>query len=141
MQRHLPHAIVFLIGGILWTTPAVAQEAAPAAAQQKAEAPAPLKPIERFDGKTAFRTKKGKPKELHVIVRNWEIHGRQRIKKFPEEGFMLVHLHSGKVTTVIDGKEEKWGGDAFWTVPAGSTISAQVTSESALLETMAVRNR
>src|SRR2546426_238241 len=111
MPRLLCCAIVFWAAGILWPASAAAQEAPPAPAQQTAEAPAPLKPIERFDGKTAFRTKQGKPKELHVIVRNWEIHGRQRIEKFPEEGFVLVHLHSGKVTTVIDGKEEKRGGD------------------------------
>lgn len=139
MQRHLPHAIVFLTTGILWAASAGAQQTPPAQAPQKAESVIPLKPIERFDGKTAFRTKQGKPKELHVVVRNWQIHGRQRIEKFPEEGFMLVHLHSGKVSTVIDGKEEKRGGDAFWTVPAGSKMSVEVTSESALLETMAVR--
>lgn len=141
MERLRSRVLAVLAVSVLGVTPAATQQKASAQPEQKPEAAVALKPLSRFDGRTAFRTKQGKSRELHVVVRNWEIHGRQRIEKFPEEGFMLVHLHSGKVTTVIDGKEEKWGGDAFWTVPAGSTISAQVTSESALLETMAVRNR
>ena len=140
MKRLLHIAVVSaaLAGLSLASAPA---QHTPAPAQQKTETAAPLKPLERFEGQAAFRTKQGKPKELHIVIRNWEIHGRQRIDKFPEEGFMVVHLHSGKVTTVINGKEEKRSGDAFWTVPAGSSMSVQVTSESALLETMAVRKQ
>lgn len=108
---------------------------------QKTEARGPLTPLERFDGHAAFHTKQGKSRELHVVVRKWEIHGRQHIEKFPEQGFMVVHLQSGRVITTIDGKEEKRSGGDFWTVAAGSTMGIQVTSESALLETAAVKKQ
>lgn len=137
MRHVLLCAAILLVSSVVTTSTAQENSAAPA--QAKPETEVPLKAIERFDGKTSFRTKGGKSQELHVVIQNWEIHGRQRIQKFPEAGFMVVQLHSGKVTTVISGKEEKRSGGAFWTVPAGSSMSVQVDSESALLQIMAVR--
>lgn len=139
MERLILRVLTVLAVSVLGVSPAATPQKAPAQAEQAPEAAAALKPLSRFDGKTAFRTKQGKSKELHVVIRNWEIHGRQRVEKFPEEGFAVIHLHSGSVTTVINGKAEKRGGNAFWTVPAGSSMSVQVTSESALLEVMAIK--
>ncbi|SRR5713101_1211835 len=139
MERLIFRILVVLAVSVLGVTPAATPQKASAQAEQAPEVAVALKPLDRFDGKTAFRTKQGKPKELHVVIRNWEIHGRQRVEKFPEEGFAVIHLHSGSVTTVINGKEEKHGGNAFWTVPAASSISVQVTSESALLEVTSIR--
>lgn len=139
MKRLRNRVLVVVAVGALGMTPGVARQKPSAQAEQKPEATAAVKPFNRFDGKASFRTKQGKPKELHVVIRNWEIHGQQHVEKFPEQGFMVVHLHSGSVTTVINGKEEKHGGNAFWSVPAGSSMSVQVTSESALLEVMSVR--
>jgi quercetin dioxygenase-like cupin family protein len=76
---------------------------------------------------------------LHIVVQDWGIHGRKPVEKFPEEGFMIVHLLAGKVATVIDGKEQTHKGGDFWTVSPGSHMSVQVTSESASLQTLAVR--
>ncbi len=139
MERLRSRVLAVLAVSVLGVTPAATQQKASAQAEQKPEAAVTLKPLSRFEGRTAFRTKQGKSRELHVVVRNWEIHGRQRVEKFPEQGFMVIHLHSGSVTTVINGKEEKHGGNAFWTVPAGSSMSVQVTSESALLEVTAIK--
>jgi hypothetical protein len=139
MRRLIDCALVVVAVSTFGVTAGVAQEKHSAQPEQKPEATAAVQPLNRFEGKTAFRTKQAKSKELHVVIRNWEIHGRQRIEKFPEQGFMVVHLHSGSVTTVINGKEEKHGGNAFWSVPAGSSMSVQVTSESALLEVMSIR--
>ena len=141
MKRLRDCVLMVVAVSTLGVTPGVAQEKPSAQPEQKAEATAAVRPLNRFEGKTAFRTKQGKSKELHVVIRNWEIHGRQRIEKFPEQGFLVVHLHSGSVTTVIKGKEEKHGGNAFWSVPAGSSMSVQVTSESALLEVTSVREQ
>src|SRR5690348_8511711 len=120
MYRILPAVICFCVVSIV----TVAQ-----APQEGAS----LKPIERFDGKTMIETKAGKPVAAHVVVRVWQIHGRQKIDKFPEEGFIIVALHSGKVMTTIGGKREEHKGGDFWTVPSGSTMTVEVTSESALL--------
>ncbi len=139
MERLRSRVLAVLAVSVLGVTPAATQQKASAQPEQKPEAAVALKPLSRFDGRTAFRTKQGKSRELHVVVRNWEIHGRQRVEKFPEQGFLVIHLHSGSVTTVINGKEEKHGGNAFWTVPTGSSMSVQVTSESALLEVTAIK--
>jgi hypothetical protein len=61
------------------------------------------------------------------------------VEKFPEHDFLVVYLHSGKVATVIDGKQENHKGGEFWTVAAGVNMSVQVTSESALLQILAIK--
>jgi quercetin dioxygenase-like cupin family protein len=137
MKHFVGCAAALLTVGVLWTTASVAQQSPPKGSQEKGEALVRLQPIDRFDSRTNIRTKKGGIRNLHVVIRNWELHGRQRIAKFPAQGFMVVQLHSGQVITTIDGKEQQHNGGDFWTVPAGSSMSLQVTSESALLQIMA----
>ncbi|HEY2446644.1 MAG TPA: hypothetical protein VGI20_12995 [Rhizomicrobium sp.] len=120
--------------------PAMAM-AAVAAKQEQGPAPGTVVPLERFDGSVRIHSPRAAAETLHVIARVWQIHGRQHIAKFPEAGFLIVHLHSGKVVTVIDGKETQRHGDDFWTVAPGSSMSLRVTSESALVETTAVTPR
>jgi quercetin dioxygenase-like cupin family protein len=96
-------------------------------------------PYSRFEGTAVVKTKGAAPASFHVIKRNWGIRGRQKVERFPEPGFMIVHLHSGLVTTIIDGKEEKRQIGEYWTVPAGAQMSLQVTSESASLETFSIK--
>lgn len=139
MYRILSCVLALLTTGIV--TAAFAQQAGAPEPSQKQEAIVPLSQVERFNGKTTLQTKGGKSQELHVVVQDWGIHGRQRVEKFPEEGFMVVHLLAGKVMTVIDGKEQAHQGGEYWTVPVGSTMSVQVTSESASLQTLAVKTK
>jgi quercetin dioxygenase-like cupin family protein len=95
--------------------------------------------IERFDNKQmAVAVKGGKPAVVHVAIHDWLIQGKQKIEKFPAQGQLLVQLHSGKITTVISGKEEKHLPGDFWVVPAGASMSVQVTSESAALHVVAL---
>lgn len=141
MHRFPGCALSLLTIGTLFLAAAVAQQAAAPESQQKGEAVVPLSRFARFDGKTILQLKGGKSRELHVVMQDWIIHGRERVKKFPEEGFVMVHLLAGRVTTVIDGKEQAHGGGDYWTVPTGSTMSVQVTSESASLQTLAVRKK
>jgi len=98
-----------------------------------------LTPAVRFEGDVVVPTKAG-AKTVRVILSNWGIHGTQKIERFPEQGFMVIQLHSGNVTIAVNGKEEKHRGGDFWTVPAGASMSVQVTSESAVLQTMAIRS-
>lgn len=111
--------------------------AASAAAQEAQDEAAPnaLAPQTRFDGSVHLQSAtKGVPRDVSVVARKWIIHGQQHVARFPEDGFLIVHLHSGKVTTVIDGKETAREPGDFWTVPQGASMSVAVTSESALLE-------
>jgi hypothetical protein len=122
MKRIAACLSLLLLCGVLQ-----AQEAPPA----KPESPAAnaLQPIERFNSREITM----------AFVRNdWQIHGQQKIQNFPESGLLVVELHSGKVTTIINGKEERRNPGEFWTVPAGASMSVQVTSESAALHVVAV---
>jgi hypothetical protein len=104
----------------------------------EAAAPHALQSIERFNNQQLALFAKGKPAAAHVTIRDWQLHGQLKVDKFPETGPFVVELHSGKVTTMINGKEEKRNPGDFWTVPAGATMSVQVTSESAALHVLAV---
>jgi len=94
---------------------------------------------DRFAGKALLKSKNGRAQEVSAVLQNWALHGRIQVEKFPEHNFLVVYLHSGKVTATIDGKPEQHKGGDFWTVPAGASMSLQVTSESALLETLALK--
>lgn len=117
-----------------------AQQAKTSNSADEKEAPAAnvLQPLERFNNRQVTLLKAGKATTAHVTIRDWQIHGRQKIEKFPETGFLLVSLHSGTVITTIGGKEEKRLPGDFWTVPAGSSMGVQVTSESAGLNIVSV---
>ncbi len=137
MALSLPRLIGLLASAILAVTGIITQRLPFADSQQKTEAA--LTPIERFDNVTTLRTKDGKRRDIHIVIRNWIIHPGEKVSRFPEPGFMIVQLRAGKVIVVIDGKEQKHQTGEFWAVPAGSSMSIQVTSESAVLQTMAVR--
>lgn len=109
-----------------------------AGAAAEAAAPHALQSIERFNNQQLALFAKGKPAAAHVTIRDWQLHGQLKVDKFPETGPFVVELQSGKVTTVINGKEEKRNPGDFWTVPAGATMSVQVNSESAALHVLAV---
>src|SRR5690349_9131870 len=110
-----------------------------ATAQTKSESESAISPRVRFEGDVTMQTRAGAPRAMRVILRDWTIHGTQRIERFPEQGFAVVQLHSGNVTITIDGRQEKHRGGDFWTIPAGASMSLQVTSESAVLQTMAIQ--
>lgn len=119
-----------------------AQQAGPgqvrAAAEKEPPAPNALQPLERFNNRQMSVLRAGKPVPSHITIRDWEIHGRQKIEKFPETGVLIVSLHSGTIVTTIAGKEAKRLPGDFWTVPAGTTMGVQVTSESAGLHIVAI---
>jgi quercetin dioxygenase-like cupin family protein len=108
------------------------------AAGKEAPAPNALQPLQRYDNRQFMLMKAGKTTPAHVTIRDWEIHGRQKIPKFPETGALIVHLQSGRVVTTIQGKEEKREPGDYWSVPAGSSMGVQVSSESAILHVVAV---
>jgi hypothetical protein len=131
--------VAILTLGLLGPASAAAQQRTAARPVQSEGQLNTLVPEQRFDGVANIRTKKGATASLHVVVRKWEIHGNQSVKRFPEEGFLIVHLHSGKVVTIINGQEMARASNSFWTVPDGASMSVRVTSESAALEVTSVR--
>jgi len=95
---------------------------------------APVQRSERFQGSTTVKDATGKPRVARLAIRHWTILGEQSIPEFQEKGFLLVQLLGGKVTTVIDGKEQKRSKGEFWAVPANSKMSVHATGETATLE-------
>jgi hypothetical protein len=93
----------------------------------------------RFEGAVTLQTKAAAATSLAVLKQNWALRGRQSLESFPVTGITIVHLHSGLVTTTIDGQEVKRNTGDYWTVPAGSQMKLLVTSESASLETLSIK--
>jgi len=141
MQRLLVVISGSLIVVSLLSTTALAQQARPVESKEQFDAPIRLEPFERFDGTITLRTKDGQVRKLHVVIRNWIIPNRQRIQRFPEEGFIVVQLRGGELRTVIDGQRQERSEDEFWTVPAGASMSIETGNESAIIQTMAVRHQ
>jgi len=93
-----------------------------------------LQHTERFQGTAALKDKAGKAKTVRLAVHNWTLLGEQHIDEFPEHGFLLVQLLSGKVTTVIDGKTEKRNKGEFWVVRANEKMGIEARGEVTGLE-------
>jgi hypothetical protein len=109
----------------------------------KFDEPMPLQPIERLDGRTALKNPRllaAGQAEIQMTLRNWTIPNRQRIERFPEQGFLIVQVRSGEdVYTVIDGQRQKRTVEEFFTVPSGSNLSIETGNDTVVLQTMAVK--
>ncbi len=109
----------------------------------KFDEPVKLSPIERFDGRAALRNERLKAAgqgEIQMTLRNWDIPNRQRIERFPEQGFLVVQVRAGEdLVTVIDGQRQQRKVDEFFTVPNGSTMSIETGNDTAIIQTLAIR--
>jgi hypothetical protein len=109
----------------------------------KFDEPMPLQPIERFDGRTALKNSRllaAGQAEIQMTLRNWTIPNRQRIERFPEQGFLIVQVRSGEdVYTVINGQRQKRTVEEFFTVPSGSNLSIETGNDTVVLQTMAIK--
>ena len=121
--------------GLFVGGPTIAQVAPPPGS----EVAQPRKPIERFSGPVTVRAPDGTSQQVQVVVRNWIVDNRQKIARFPEEGFLIVELTGGELVTIIDGQRLERKSGQFWTVPAGSTMSIETGNDSAALQTVAIR--
>lgn len=100
-----------------------------------------LAPVERFNGAISMRMQDGRQRTVQVVIRNWSIPNGQRIARFPQDGFMIVHLRAGQLTTVIDGQRRARYEDEMWAVPAEASMGIETGTESASLQTVTVRDR
>ena len=98
-----------------------------------------IQPIERYhSAQSNLMTVKGKPISARIAIRDWQIHGQQKVERFPETGTLIVQLQSGRITTAIGGATAERQPGEHWTVPAGTPMSVQVTSESAVLHVVSI---
>ena len=138
-KRPLAVLSILLVAGSLVATVSPAQQRPSPPSQPPFDPPVRLAPIDRFDGPVTFRARDGQPRTVRVVVRNWTIPNRQQIARFPEEGFLIVQLRGGQLTTVIAGQRQERKEDEYWTVPAGVSMSIETGNDTATIQTTAVR--
>ena len=98
-----------------------------------------IQPIERYNSaQSNLITVGGRPISARIAIRDWQIHGQQKVERFPETGTLIVQLQSGRITTTIGGATAERQPGEHWTVPAGTPMSVQVTSESAVLHVVSI---
>ena len=122
---------------------APAQGSEPSAAS-KFDEPMVIQPIDRFDSHTILRGPRlaaaGAQTEFRMTLRSWIIPNRQRIERFPEQGFLIVQVRSGEdMATVIDGRRQQRKVDEYFTVPLGSHMSIETGNDTAIIQTFAMR--
>ena len=98
-----------------------------------------VQPIERYNNaQSNLLIVGGRPVSARIAIRDCQIHGQQKIERFPETGTLIVQLQSGRITTTIGGATAERQPGEHWTVPAGTSMSVQVTSESAVLHVVSI---
>lgn len=116
-----------------------AQEPAQAAAT--GEVARTFRVREGFQAPLTLTTKQGKTVSLKVGMHRWSIDGALGRQTVRVDEFTLFQMRSGKIKTMIDGKEVMEGADAYWTLPAGSTFTFEVKGEAAVLDAMTVSTK
>jgi hypothetical protein len=96
---------------------------------------------EGFQGPLTVKTKQGKVITLRVGVHTWSIDGTLGRQTIRLADFTLFQMRGGKIKALIDGKEGIKSADAFWTMPAGSTLTFEVKGETALLDATSVSTK
>jgi hypothetical protein len=109
----------------------------PEAATTAAEAP---EVATRFSDTVRPKNAKGAAVPLKVEVKDWTVTYSPQAFEMPDQGFCIVHLTSGQITTEIAGKSTPRHTGDFWVVEKGQhmSISLQPPQESAGLQTIAV---
>ena len=113
------------------------QKPRPQATSNAGEAP---EVATRFSGMVQAKNPKGTAISLKVEVKEWTVTRSAQAFEMPDQGFYIVHLISGHISTEIAGKTtERHSGD-FWVVEKGQhmAISLQRPQESVGLQTVAL---
>lgn len=113
------------------------QKPQPGVASSSGEAP---EVATRFSDIVRPKNAKGAAMPLKVEVKEWMVTRSARAFEMPDQGFYIVHLISGQITTEIAGKTTARHPGDFWVVEKGQhmAISMQRPRESAALQTIAV---
>lgn len=121
----------------LYLSRATAQQKPQAEASSGGEAP---EVATRFSDIMRLKNAKGVAAPLKVEIKEWTVTRSARPFEMPDQGFYIVQLTSGNITTDIAGKTtDRHEGD-FWVVEKGQrmAISLKRPQEQARLQTIAV---
>lgn len=139
-RKLLPVLAVTLLCGvpaILHLPLAAAQQKPEAEASSSGEAP---EVATRFSDILRLKNVKGAAVPLKVEVKRWTVTRSARAVEMPGQGFYIVQLIWGNITTDIAGKTAARHTGDFWVVEKGQrmAISMQRPQESVGLQTIAV---
>lgn len=101
-------------------------------------------PSERFNGttKVRIRDRNGETRvvDVRVSIHNWILNGQQRLSSLPfrSQGFLIVQLRGGSLTTIINGQRQERKEDEFWTVPSESQMGLETEDDSAIIQTIVI---
>ena len=105
--------------------------------QQRPAANPNMETRDKYQG-SATVLKSGKPVPVRAAIRQITVQGHQHVAELPARGFLLLQLRGGKITAVINGKEEKHVAGDFWVVPANAKMSFDATGETATIEVVSL---
>jgi glucose/arabinose dehydrogenase len=114
---------------------ALAQQKQADAKQEESKGLERLTRAERFQGALTAKAKDGKAVPVQVALRTWSVRAGPGALRLPDQGFLVIQLHSGKLKTTMDGKQQERHEGEFWVVPVGAQMSIEVVSETAVLQT------
>ena len=95
--------------------------------------------FERFDGSVNLRAPNGSTRVAGVVVHNWGIPNSQTISSFPLQGFLVMELRGGEMTTVIDGERTEREAGSFWVVPERASLTVITGNDTAALQVTAIQ--
>lgn len=92
---------------------------------------------EHFTGETRMRD----GETVRVDLRTWTVRGGLTLDRLPMEidGLMIVHLRGGELETIIQGERVERREDTFWTVPRGATMTLATEDDTAVFDTIVIR--
>lgn len=102
------------------------------------ESEQPVISVDRLATSATFTAKDGRSKDAWVTLRQASVFGKQPVEPISEPGFHIITLRAGKITTVLDGKEEKRNPGDIWTVPENAKFSLKVAGEAAVLDIVSI---
>ncbi len=105
--------------------------------QQRPAANPNMETRDKYQG-SATVLKSGKPVPVRGAIQQITVQGHQHVAELPARGFLLLQLRGGKITAVINGKEEKHVAGDFWVVPANAKMSFDATGETATIEVVSL---
>lgn len=139
LKRNFAIGVIVLCGlsAGLYLPRATAQEKPQAEASTGGEGP---EVATRFSDIVRPKNPKGAAVPLKVDIKQWTVSRSGRAFDMPDQGFYIVHLISGQITTEIAGKPTLRRPGDFWVVEKGQhmAISMQRPRESAALQTIAL---
>ena len=113
----------------------------PAATQQASPANPSLPPALRFDIKfegALALDDRGLAERVQIDYRTWYLQPRNTVRSLPfdAKGYLVVELHSGKLSTVIgDTKQQRQLGE-IWVVPPDAIMTLESEDDTVIFKTI-----